>query len=268
MVSVIGKRLGTGFTVSILLMIASIFFGILSMHNVINNLKMTTQDQLGAAISTMDVRIHRLERNYALKNIILFGEDETVFKKYEDIFNEEYKLMYDAIQAAAKPLVSEAFNDEVRDNFIKFYDEIHEYDKAKDIKRSFKNSGQEQAIKELREDRDEAGILMDDIVESLQAQATINAQKYQKKANDVTKLLILLTIVSLFVSILIAFLVTHGIIKSVKYIHFTAAKIYGGELDLSIEIHAKNEFNDLAAAFDRMRKSLLRAKKMLERKEK
>ena len=76
MVSIIGKKLGYGYSLVIFSLIIAILVGIVLMNNAVKFLKLVAEDKLNAAIATMDVRINRAERNIALKEIILLGEDK------------------------------------------------------------------------------------------------------------------------------------------------------------------------------------------------
>lgn len=266
MVSAIGKKLRIGFTLSIFSMCLAIGIGIIAMGNVLSNLKFSTQEQLGAAISTMDIRVNQLERNLALKKLILLGEDKEYFQKQDSIFNERHKKMYQSIKAAAEPLTSKAIQDEIRENFIAFYNEIQEFDKARNVKRIYQNKGEEAAIKEVREDRDKAGTLMNSIVDELKREATLHSEKYQVKAIKLSLLIQIITLIAFIFAVIMAIITIKGITKSITIIHHTAARIYGGELELEINIDSHDEFKDLAEAFNRMRKSLLSAQKILDRK--
>ncbi len=174
--------------------------------------------------------------------------------------------MYNSIKEAAEPLTSKVIKDSIRDKFITFYNEIQEFDKARSIKNIYKNKGEESAIKEIREDRDKAGILLNEIVSDLNKQSNSLSGHYQEKAKTLVSILFIVTFIGLIASIVIAFLTVKQVTKSITAIHRTVAKIYGGEWDLPIEIHSNDEFSGLAEAFDRMRKSLLGAKKLLERR--
>ncbi len=215
----------------------------------------------------MDIRVNQLERNLALKKIILLGSDEDFFNRQEEIFDEHHKKMYQSIKNAAEPLTSKAIKDDIRENFVDFYNEIQEFDKARNIKKIYQNKGEEAAIAEIRSDRDKAGNLMKSIVEELKREATLHSERYQKKAGNLSFLIQIITLIAFLFSVIIAFLTIKRITKSITYIHHRAAKIYGGNLELEIEVQTDDEFKDLAEAFNRMRKSLISAQKILSKRE-
>jgi methyl-accepting chemotaxis protein len=263
----ISRKLSLGFILSISFMCAAISTGIFLMDSVLANLKFSAKEQLGAAISTIEIRVNRSERNLALKKMILLGADEQNFQKHNENFNEYHKNMYISIKAAAELLTSKAIKDNLRNKFITFYQEIQEFDKATEIMKMYQTGGEETAIREMRENRDKAGNLMNEIVEDLKRQATLHSEKYQEKATKVTSMILIITSLALLFAIIIAILTIKSITESLQTIHHTAARMYGGELDIEINIPAKDEFGDLAKALDRMRISLISANRLLDRKE-
>ena len=93
MVAILGKKLGIGFSLVITIMIGSILIGFISMNNVEKSIKFIAKDQMDATISTLEMRINRSERNFALKSLILFGKDEEILKREDQRFVNYHKKM-------------------------------------------------------------------------------------------------------------------------------------------------------------------------------
>ncbi len=235
------------------------------MNNVEKSLKFVAKDQMDAAISTLEMRINRSERNFALKNMILFGQDEEILKREDEKFSKYHKKMNKSINEVINSLNSEAFSDTIKNLFEDFYYEVKDNDKAKSIKTIYKNKGSLQAIKELREDRDKTDEKLIKVVSKLKEQSAIETQFAKTKGKNSKFILLFLSIFALFVSSFLAFIIIKDISKSVSYIHQSAIKIHSGELSEEIEVNQKSEFYELAIAFERMRMSLIRAKRLLDR---
>lgn len=85
---------------------------------------------------------------------------------------------------------------------------------------------------------------------------SLNEEEIYKEINDLTFVIVLLTIIGIIIAIIVAYFVGKGISKPIKNFSDVLLKFGQGDLDVEFETKSKDEIGEMAKSFDKMKDNL------------
>jgi len=251
----IGKKLGWGFGVVLILTISAGGYGIVSYLKMAHTYAEYVPIQLGQFDLVGDTSLNFKKQVQEWKDILLRGHNPEDFKKYtEQFYKQQEEVRKDIADLKSGPykLTSEK-NKKLLEEFIKKYDVLNgEYAAALKLCTAYTGGNFKEADAYVRGKDRGATDFMDGIIEGAKkhTQQKLDQMKAQSISGGIIIGIVLFfaTILSMIIGVRISQGITNPIIK----LKNAAAEIGKGKLGASVVIKSKDEIGELATSFNKM----------------
>jgi CHASE3 domain sensor protein len=207
----IGKKLGLGFGVVVVIMVLAGSFALYQLNKSSAALKDMSEHEMTASLAALGIRVNFDEMVWSTKNILLRGTDRETFYKEIEAFN--YKK--NRLETVWEPMLEKILaGPDVTDEQRKFYDDfkrdyavfLNVWEQALPV---YQSRGREAADAIMRGKGRTAGDSLIELVRSLRAKAL----KDMAEAAARTRTAVIIMLAAFVVAVVIAFIATAYIVR-------------------------------------------------------
>jgi CHASE3 domain sensor protein len=207
----IGKKLGLGFGVVVVIMVLAGSFALYQLNKSSAALKDMSEHEMTASLAALGIRVNFDEMVWSTKNILLRGTDRETFYKEIEAFN--YKK--NRLETVWEPMLEKILaGPDVTDEQRKFYDDfkrdyavfLNAWEQALPV---YQSRGREAADAIMRGKGRTAGDSLIELVRSLRAKAL----KDMAEAAARTRTAVIIMLAAFVVAVVIAFIATAYIVR-------------------------------------------------------
>ena len=252
----IGTRLGLGFGVVLLLMIALTLLGISRMGIINDHLKEITQDNMVKTEQTREMSESVIRVAVSVRNVILMTEPEKIAEEFKRIekFRESYaensKKLTDTVKSdAGKALLAKIA--EARGASVPLTNKALELGKAHKVAEAT-----QVLLTEVRPAQRKWSDALDEMLE-FQAKNTVKETEAASEAYTSARIFMFsLAGVALLMAMLIAWFVTRSITRPINEAVIVAGLVAAGDLTSRIEVKSRDETGQLLQSLKTMNENL------------
>lgn len=197
--------------------------------------------------------VESFQQSRAAVRDLIIETDPNNYKTYQDIISNNDATILKNLAELKKTVQ----NQTELENYNKLEKSINDYKSVRDriVELSIQNKKAE-AYELLKKPGGQiANIASTSIDENIKLNLTTGAElssKAQNSANKTMLMLIIIAVIAVVISILLGYYISNIISKPIKKLLKSADSISEGNLNISIDIHSKDEVGNLAQAFEKM----------------
>lgn len=262
--SVIGKQIGKGFAIAILLMIAAIGYSLIILNSSFAKLENLAKNNLFLTIDCIKINLTENKKGFIIKRALL--NPDKIEAEIES-YREQKRKLNGILQDIEQKLNNKNIPNDKINQYIKYYDTHLEKTQTENKIVNLLEAGEiDEARKTFRNNFLSQSESLENLVQKFRQESLEKTRTINKDVLNRFNVIIIVTILAFTLALAVGFYIIHKVNNSLYKLHLAAMKIRNGEIDEEINIDSKDEMHELGLAFDRMRKSLLKANKLLERK--
>jgi len=222
----IGKKLGLGFGVVVVVMVLAGGFALYQLNKSSAGLRDMSEHEMTAALAAFGIRANFDEMVWATKNILLRGTDREIFQKEIEVFN--YKR--NRLETIWQPMLEEVLagpdvTDEQRTLYADFKSEYVAFVNAWEQAQPIYRSKGRKAVDAIMRGKGRTGAdPLIELVRSLRAKAL----KDMEEAATRTRSAVIIMLIAFVIAVVIAVMATTYIARQLTVLIEGAAKASGG----------------------------------------
>jgi CHASE3 domain sensor protein len=260
----VGKKITAIFFVILLLLFLAAIISAQQMNSSAKRMNRITEERK-TIIKLLDLKATILDKNHALTDILLFGQNELLFTRYlGQIQNHSIRI---------QNLLTELPN-ELRTLHLA-EENMHQFDKLINIYESeneqidrmintYRAKGKTEAVKLMIDS--ELDSLFGSIITPLKLRNNTSYQTALRQYKNSIIIAFLFFLTAVILAILIAAKVGKRVVSNTIYLTQSAVEISLGSLDKSIMLNSNDELGELADVLERLRLDIKKAMEILNRK--
>lgn len=263
----IGRKLGLGFGLVVVLLVAAGGFGLYELNSTATTMS-DVADDLNAAVYAFGIRGDLDEMTWATKNILLRGTDPaTLEKELAEFADKKSRLETEWAPDIEAYLASPRATDEERQLYAEFqteYDDfLQAWERALPV---YKSEGQEAADALMRGKGRGALAPLVTLVRTARARAFAAEEDALARTRVILTTVIVVFLVAAVIAVVVAYSVARQLTRAAVQLSQAAEDISRGDLDVVIDVKTGDEMEMLAESLERMRASLKAAIERLRRR--
>lgn len=263
----IGRKLGLGFGLVVVLLVAAGGFGLYELNSTATTMS-DVADDLNAAVYAFGIRGDLDEMTWATKNILLRGTDQaTLEKELAEFADKKSRLETEWAPAIEEYLASPRATDEEKQLYAEFQTEYADFLQAwKQALPVYQSQGQEAADALMRGKGHGALAPLVTLVRTARARALAEEEEALARTQTILIVVLVAFVVAAVIAVVVAYSVARQLTRAAVQLSQAAEDISRGDLDVVIDVKTGDEMEMLAESLERMRASLKAAIDRLRRR--
>jgi len=253
----IGRKLGLGFGVVVLLLTVAGGFGLYELNSTATTMRDVSED-LDAAVYAFGLRGDLDEMVWATKNILLRGTDPAVLEKeLAEFADKKNRLETEWGPDVEAYLAGPRATDEEKQLYAEFQTEYADFLQAwEQALPVYKSQGQEAADTLMRGKGHGALAPLITLVRTARERALAEEEEALARTQVIVTTVIAVLVVAAVIAVVVAYSIARQLTRAAVHLSQAAESISRGDLDVAIEVKTGDEMEILAESLERMRASL------------
>lgn len=262
----VGKKLTVSFFIILFLLLIASLISASQMKSSARLMNIITEERK-VTLNMLDLRATLSAKRDALVDVILFGQNDTLFEKYLQKITTHTATIQKIVDGLLKTLSNSTFNVDVKTQLeqfvVKYKAESETMERILDIYRA---KGKDDAANMLRGNLTEASEILDQILLSMKNQTNSEYDLAIKKYNQGIMIAVIFFVIAVIAAILISSKVSNSLVSNIIYLTNSANEISLGSVDTPITAKSNDELGELAEVFERLRLDIKKVMEKLRKK--
>ena len=262
----VSKKLTVSFFIILFLLFIAALISANQMKSSASIMNRITEERK-ITLDMLDLRANLSAKRDALIDIILLGQNDTLFEKYLQEFKNHSAEIMQISDKLKQTIANSTFEGKLGTKLTSFQTQYEtESEMMERILDMYRSKGKDGAAEMLQGKLVKASQILDDILNSMKTQTSSEYNLAIKKYQHGIWIVAIFFVIAVIAAILISTKVSNNLVSNIIYLTNSANEISLGSVDTPITAKSNDELGELAEVFERLRLEIKKAMEKLRKK--